>query len=283
MRILAIAQPICRAPGEDEDLGKSRRVIASHPFGYRGIVSGGQGESLARQRAARCGTDCAIAGRQFGNNNGVIGRVGDDGHSVMVLGGGADQRHAADIDILDAILGARVRRNRRRKRVEIAHEEIDRRDPPFGKRGEVIGPVPPGEETRMDGGVQGLDPAVEEFRYPGYLRHLGDRNPSGGQGLSRAAGRDNGDAACRQRHSKCNDAALVADRDQRAADREKAWRHHRGYRGLRGASASLKSRGPEPPAGSRRRRRTWRGRRHSTRSPPTSRCLSAPDRRRLPA
>src|SRR5437588_3713227 len=60
-------------------------------------------------------------------------------------------------------------------------KEIDRRDPPFGKRGEVIGPVPPGEETSMDGGVQGLEPVVEEFGYPGYLRLIGNHNTRCGQ------------------------------------------------------------------------------------------------------
>ena len=42
----------------------------------------------------------------------------------------------------------------------------------------------------MDRRVQGLDPAIEQFRKAGDLRHLGDRNPGRGEGLRRAAGRN---------------------------------------------------------------------------------------------
>ena len=111
MRIFPVAQPIRQVPGDDEGLGKRRWLIASDPFGYRGIVGRGQREGLARKLAARFCADRPVTGAQFRQNAAVIRGVGNNGDGVVVFGGGADQRHATDIDVLDAILQARARRD----------------------------------------------------------------------------------------------------------------------------------------------------------------------------
>src|SRR5438270_11673708 len=85
----------------------------------------------------------------------------------------------------------------------------------------------------MNGRVQGLDPAIEEFRHSGDLRHLVHRNPGGGEGLRGATGRDYRHAARDKRTGEFNDPTLVADRNQRAADRKRGCRHCRGYKVLR--------------------------------------------------
>src|SRR5438105_349868 len=107
MRVFSIAQPVRQAPGEDQGLGKGRLFIASEPFGYRSIVGRSQGESLPRKPAPRLCANRSVARRQFRENTVVIGGVGDNCDGAVVLGGGSDQRYAADIDVLDAILGAR--------------------------------------------------------------------------------------------------------------------------------------------------------------------------------
>ena len=47
----------------------------------------------------------------------------------------------------------------------------------------------PGEDTSVDAGVEGLDPAFQDLREAGHLAHRDNRDASFHQGLRRAAGR----------------------------------------------------------------------------------------------
>ena len=66
------------------------------------------GEDLLGEREARRGRDTAF-GLDFGDDGGVVGRINDHGDGLVVLGGGADHRRAADVDVLDGVFKRAVR------------------------------------------------------------------------------------------------------------------------------------------------------------------------------
>ena len=65
------------------------------------IVVGGQLEALDRQPPPGLGADRCPAG--FGQHGLVVRRAADERHALVVLGRGADKRHAADVDVLDGL------------------------------------------------------------------------------------------------------------------------------------------------------------------------------------
>src|ERR1700757_2809024 len=112
----------------------------------------------------------------------VIGGGAHDGHGVVVLSGRADQGHAANVDIFDAVLRSRTRRDRLGERIEIAREKVDRGDVSFRERGEMIRTIAPSQKTGMDRWVQCLYTAIEELLKTGNLFHPGDRQAGGREG-----------------------------------------------------------------------------------------------------
>ena len=98
------------------------------------------------------------------STSGVIARLDHDGDVGVVLGGGADHRRAADIDILDAVVESRAARHGLLERIEIDHQEIDRPDVVRAHRFGMRGIVADGEQAAMHRRMQRLDAAVHHFR-----------------------------------------------------------------------------------------------------------------------
>ena len=82
--------------------------------------------AASRSRVARR-SDAAGVPPQLVEHVEVLGRIGDDGDIVVVLGRRADQRRAADVDVLDDLLvRAAGPRHRGLERIEVAHDQVDR-------------------------------------------------------------------------------------------------------------------------------------------------------------
>jgi hypothetical protein len=95
----------------------------------------------------------------------------------VVLGRGADQRRPADVDLLDAGLAPGARLHGLAEGIEIAHHQIDRRDP-VRRHGRLIGlQGAAAQDPAVDLGVQGLDPAVHDLREPGVVGTRCGRRP----------------------------------------------------------------------------------------------------------
>ena len=56
----------------------------------------------------------------------------------VVLGGGADHRRAADVDLLDALVRARARGDGVAERVEVDDDEVERLDAELGELLHVV-------------------------------------------------------------------------------------------------------------------------------------------------
>ena len=100
----------------------------------------------------------------------VVARgVDDDGHAVVVLRRRADHRRSPDVDLLDALGGRGTGGDRLGERVEVGHQQVERRDPELAELFDVLGTAGVGEQPGVHRGVQRLDPAVEALGEAGEL------------------------------------------------------------------------------------------------------------------
>ena len=119
----------------------------------------------------------------------VILRIGDDGNEAVILGGRAEHRGAADIDVFDgvfqraALLGDRVL-----EAVEVDDDHVDQVDLVFPEGLHVRLVVPKREKTAVDLRMQGFEPSVHHLRKSRVIRHVGDRDPAFPELRRRSAG-----------------------------------------------------------------------------------------------
>jgi hypothetical protein len=129
---------------------------------------------------------------------------------IEVLGGRAQQRDAADIDLLDRF---GVRRSALGyggfKRIEIRRDRRDRRDRVFFGLGLMLGVVAIVENRPEHFGVQRLHASVEERWKTGHLAHVLRRNPVVLQILLRPAGSVDDGPALVQRTCEFHRSAFV--------------------------------------------------------------------------
>ncbi len=125
---------------------------------------------------------------------GIVGRVdhhGDAaGFGAMVLGGRAQHRRPADIDVFDGIGEAcSLRAPRSSRKGYRLTTSISMRSMPRSCSAAMCCPLSRrGEQAAVDLGMQGLDAAVQDFRRTGMRGHFGDLQAGFGQQLRGAAG-----------------------------------------------------------------------------------------------
>ena len=118
------------------------------------------------------------------------------------------------------------------------------------------------QQATMDLGMEGLDPPIHDLGEAGDVRDIDRRNAGGKERRLGAAGRDDLDAAGGERPGEIDEAGLVgngeegaAERDAAARARESSWRFIEessirvGLRGLQPrehAGALVMNRGPLP-------------------------------------
>ncbi len=104
-------------------LGRQRRL---HPAGDRDVVLGGvpKASDASLFRSARVKPPAAHRGQHAV----VAERVDHDRDARVVLRRGAHHRRAADVDLLDALVGARAGGDGLAERVEVDHHQLEGRD-----------------------------------------------------------------------------------------------------------------------------------------------------------
>jgi hypothetical protein len=137
----------------------------------------------------------------------------------VVLGGRADHRGTADVDLLDhLVLGRPAAAGRPLERVEVHADQVDELDAvPLGVE-HVLRVVAQRQHAGVELGVQGLDAAAHDL---GKAREVLDR-PDGEPGVRQlASGAARGDQLHPERREpggELDDAALVGDGQERPAD-----------------------------------------------------------------
>ena len=158
-----------------------------------------------------------VAGTQFIENPFVLGRIDHDDHVLMVFGRGADHRRTTDVDLLDRV----VERDAGLadgcfKWIEVHGEQWDRGDLMRIECGLVLRQIEPGQQTTMNGRMEGLDTSVQNLRKP---CHIGDRDHGNARPFQRrmgAAGRDDLPAKIDQPARKCLNPGFVVNAQQRS-------------------------------------------------------------------
>ena len=199
-------------------------VLGREPAADRGVVTGGLGERLVGQPVPGRGRELGAAALlQLGADR-VVG-LGLDDHrdALMVLGGGADHRRAADVDVLDRHLRRHVAGgDGLLEGVEVDADEVDRLDALALQRRHVLGVQAPRQQCRVQPRVQSLHAAVEDLFLAGELGDVGHLEPGFAQGAGGAAGGEDLDPERGQALGEVGDAGLVGDRDQRPPDLDRA-------------------------------------------------------------
>ena len=258
MRVFAVTQFFLERGGDDQRLGEILARLAREPLRHRRIIGRGAGKGGAGEASAEIEAGRSVMRGHLLQHLVVIRRRRHDRHVGVVLGGGADQRRSADVDIFHALIERRALGHGRGEGIEIHCHQIDGRDAVFPDRIHVRWVAALGQYSAMHRGVQRLDPAVEHFRKLGDRSHLLDREPGLDQRLGRAAGGNQLDAVLGQRLGESYEAALVGNRDQRPLDGAEIGVRHRcpANRGQRDHSADGRGDQPTIPR-PRRARASW--------------------------
>ena len=129
-------------------------LALGEPARDRGVVAGGGAERLGGQRLARLGGEPAVGLAQLLDHGVVALGSHHDADVRVVLGRRADQRRAADVDVLDDLLvGDAAARRRALERIEVHAHQVDRRDAVLGERHAVVlaASAPPAARRRSTG------------------------------------------------------------------------------------------------------------------------------------
>ncbi len=222
-RVLAVAELLQESVSPLETLRQRARsgglrAGGGEVAGDRRVVGGGPLEGAPREFAGQRRRHRSSPAVERLDHLGVLRGLHDRQHVGVVLGGGADQGRAADIDLLDRFgFGYARAFDGLLERIEIHDHELDGDDPVMMTL-LLVHRVPAAvENAAVHGGVERLDPAAEELRVAGDLADVADRDarvPERGGG---ATGGDDLDAVARQPVRELDQADLVRDRKKRAA------------------------------------------------------------------
>ena len=188
VRVLAVAQRLDQPSAKAAKIRRFGLELGREPIRDRGVIGGCArigfgGETPAQVLRRRTGM-----GREFLKHGMIVLRLYHDRDIVMVLGRGPNHRRTTDVDIFDALLEARAFADRRLERIEIDHQQVNRRDAVGFHRGGVIGIVADREQRAMHVRVQGLHPSIHHLGKPRQFRDVANLEPGGGEGLCSATG-----------------------------------------------------------------------------------------------
>ncbi len=191
VRVFAVAQVLLLDERQVELTGEgsTRAVVLQR----RQVV--GDGRVVLRNAVERRHREAKARGvahparrAQLSHHHGVVGRVGEHGNMVIVLGARAHHGRAADVDVFNGFI-ERVRLGHGGlEGIEIDAEDVDRRQVVRIGLRHVLGQVASRQQAGMHLGMQGLHPAVEHFRKAGVIGHLGHGQTGALQHLGGAAG-----------------------------------------------------------------------------------------------
>jgi hypothetical protein len=173
-------------------------------------------EGLDRQIES-CGLAHPAVRGDLGGDPRVVGRIDHHGDARVVLGRGAQQGRAADVDVLDGRgqIASRIG-DRLLEGIEIHDHQVDRLDLVLA-HDPVVDTAPP-QDAPVDARVQRLDPTVHHLREPGVVRDLGDGDALFGQESGGPAGGEDLDTFGGQVAGEGGQTGLVGHADEGAVN-----------------------------------------------------------------
>ncbi len=239
MQLLGLREPR-RGERVVVERGALVRVLAVAQVGELGRRNGVEvGERLVPGLLGEPGRDGRVVGRQVREGLGgeaepllgggaarvrggadplVVGRVDHDRDVGVVLGGAADHRGPADVDLLDDVVEAGAGGDGLGEGVEVPDEQVEGLDVELGELLAVRALADVGEEPGVDLRVEGLDAVVEDLWEAGEVFDLGHRDAGLADAGRGRAGGDELDACGVEVCGQFDDAGLVEDRDEGSPD-----------------------------------------------------------------
>ncbi len=214
MRILAVTK---RRRERDRERERTRK-FAREQTGFeiprdRGIVFRRAFERARRETSTRRGID---GGRITRGDGFVLVGIDEHGHVREIFRSRTDERHAADIDLLDRFFERRtIARDRRFERIEIHDDDRDRRYAVLLRLGDVRSVIAIGENPAEHARMERLHATVEEC---GKAREIADVSRIDAvldEVFARAAGRIDRHAAGFEFAREFDDARAIVHREQR--------------------------------------------------------------------
>ena len=190
--------------------------LAAQPGADGRVVAGGGVEGAKRQAAARCWRHVAL-GLELFENGRVIGRIGHDRYVAVVLGGRADQRHAADVDVFDQRVEGGAGAGRLFERIKIGRHHVDAVDAMIFHVLDVGGQIAAGQDAAENKRMKSLHPAAEDVRKLGDVGNFDDGNARVAEHLRRARARQNLPAQSHESLAEFKRSRLVGHRNKRSA------------------------------------------------------------------
>jgi hypothetical protein len=133
-----------------------------------------------------------------------------------VLGGRAQHRGSADVDLLDDLVGRQALRDGLAERIEVHHHEVDGQHALRLHVSLVVGQFAPRQDAAVDLGVQRLHAATQHLGGAGEVGDLADRHALLRQQRLRPASGEQLDAQRGEPLGELDQAGLVGHRQQRA-------------------------------------------------------------------
>ncbi len=200
VRVLAVAQLLDQPAAEGAIVGRDLAEFAGEPIGDRRVIGRRARIGLGGKLPAQRQRGHAVMRVSSSSSARVIAGIDHHRDIVVVLGGGADHGRAADIDVLDAGFEIGLARDGFLERIEIDHQNIDRRDPVRPHRFDMRRIVADREQTAVHRRMQRLDAAVHHFRETGQIADVAHFQP--GIGSAPCACRRSRRARCRSRRAR---------------------------------------------------------------------------------
>ena len=169
-------------------------------------------EGLGSQLAALLKSE-ALPRRGLGHIR-VTLRRGHDRDRRVILRGSTHHGRATNINLLDALVEGRARRNRILEGVQVAHDQVKRLDPQLRNLLAVRGLTLIGQDAGMNEGVQGLHAPLEHLGETGHVVDRGDGHASSRDAGGRRARGDDLHTGLAQRTRQVLQARLVIHRNQ---------------------------------------------------------------------
>ena len=184
----------------------------------RGIVGRCGGESFLREPPFRFARERSGRGKLVGDRVVVRGRS-HDSDIVKILGGGADHRRSADVDVLDQFLESDSGLGRGLlEGIEVDHHHIDGSDAVFGNRRDVLGIFAAMQDAAVNLGMQRLDAAIEHLGESGEIGDVFDGDAGIAQEFRGASGGDEFDAKRGKLAGEIDESGFVGDAENGAAE-----------------------------------------------------------------
>ena len=193
--------------------GSRLRPVLGGPLIDGGVIGGGVGEGLGCKPLALIQGETGAIGHT-GSDQRIVGRIGDDGHGGVILGGASHHGRATNVDLLDGVGLIGSGAHGIGERIQVDNHQIERLDAELLELLGMLRVGHIGQNAGVNVWVQRLDAAIEAFGESSDIRHLSDMNSQFGQLLGGRTGGHNLGACLHERVGENFDAFLMKDGNQ---------------------------------------------------------------------